>query len=185
MKRIPLFRVSVGASLVTCLMLFAGCHTTAPSGTGTPCKVDGDCAAGTGVCRGGMCIGVPCTVSAMCSAGEACTGGMCTVSAPAICKSDSDCTTGTGVCRVGTCAPVACAEATPCSGTEMCVMGQCQAGSTPVTKGAPGHTLAAGGGVSTSGAHIHIGLTGQGRAVGPGASAEHKHLGGATAVLGR
>src|SRR5579871_4580182 len=158
--------------------LVAGCHTTAPQGT--PCSTSTDCMNQT-VCRSGMCAQVPCSQTMACMAGETCTAGMCVPSSGMNCTKSSDCPPAVGVCRMMKCAQVPCSVTMPCLGDEQCVGGNCRAPA-PET---PGHTLAAGGSVSTSGKHIHIGLTGQGRAVGTGTSAQHSHTTGATSVMRR
>ncbi len=145
------------------------------------CQKDADCASGT-LCRDKLCKPVTCSASAPCTAGEICdSGGHCKI-APS-CQADADCPSGTGVCRDNLCGPVACPPT--CSTGETCTSGQCVASTTPTTPATTSHTLAAGGSVSTSSKHIHIGITGQGRAVGASSSSTHQHVGGATAVLGR
>lgn len=158
----------------------AGCHTSPPGPTNTPCTSSAACV-GKGVCRDAVCTPVPCSSGTMCKPDEMCDAkGMC---APGRnCTKSTDCPPGTGVCRNGACGKVPCTAMMPCMMGESCTMGQC---GPPVAKGTPGSTRAAGGGVSTSAKHIHIGLTGQGRPVGPGGSAAHKHTGGGTSVMQR
>ncbi len=165
--------------LVAAALLIGGCHTTAPQGAS--CMVSADCAAGTGVCRGGTCTPTPCADSSKCNSDETCTNGMCAPSTGTKCAQDTDCPPSQGVCRNGLCSQVPCGSTMACLGDEQCVSGKCAA----PTKGTPGRTLAAGGSVSTSGKHIHIGLTGQGRAVGTGSSPQHTHTTGATSVMRR
>jgi hypothetical protein len=166
------------AALALAALAAGGCNKGSPPG----CHVSSDCA--TGVCRGGNCSNVPCNAMMACQSNEKCVNGACTPQGQSQpCKMTSDCPKGSGVCRQGLCINVPCTPMQPCLNGETCVMGQC--GAAMAGGGTPGHTLAAGGAVSTSGKHIHIGLTGQGRAVGPGASPSHQHITGATAVMGR
>jgi hypothetical protein len=173
--------VWLGGALL--LLAAAGCQSSSQTPPPPACKVDTDCPVGAGVCRAGTCNQVSCTVASMCGPGEICSGGACVAGMPPMtCNASSDCPPASGVCRDGVCVSIPCGEAMTCKVGEQCVAGMCKPGG---DKGVPGHTLAAGGSVSTSDKHIHIGLTGQGRAVGPGASATHHHIGGATAVMGR
>lgn len=164
-------------------LVFALLTTGCPS---TPrCQQSIDCTDGASVCRGGYCRQVPCaTDQAQCLAGETChpVSGKCVPGLPELaCTTSGDCPPGNGVCRGGRCTVVPCGEAAPCHGDELCQIGQCA----PPPPATPGQTLAAGGSVSTSGEHMHIGVTGQGRAVGSGASSEHQHTTGATSVMRR
>src|SRR5262245_4974984 len=142
----------------------AACQTTAPAGTGTtgtPCMSSGDCTTANGVCRNMMCAPQPCGASNPCMAGEDCVDGMCAPTKGTPCKIDTDCPPGSGVCRDLLCKKVPCGPTMPCPGEELCLMNSCA----PATKASTSSTLAAGGSVSTSAQHIHVGLTGQGRAV--------------------
>ena len=165
----------------------AGCHTSPPAGGsdgGASCSQSSDCN-GNGVCRNGACTNAPCSLAIPCQAGEACVNNMCQLgNGPKACQSDSDCPSGTGVCRMMTCTLVACAEATPCPNGELCLNGKCAPG-TAMKAGVPGHNISSGGSIAMSSKHIHIGLTGQGRAVGKGSSANHSHTTGATSVMQR
>ena len=163
------------------VLLAAACQGSAQQ---PACKTSADCALGTGVCRDEKCGPTPCGASMKCGVSEMCDAkGMCVplqeTARP--CKTSTDCPAGSGVCRSGKCTRTPCSGGTACVGDELCAAGQCA----PPAKGTPGRTFAAGGAVSTSGKHIHVGLTGQGRAVGPGESAAHRHMGGATSVMGR
>lgn len=174
-------------SLALASIAIAGCHTSPPAGGsdgGTTCSQSSDCN-GNGVCRNGMCTNAPCSLAIPCQAGEMCVNNICQVgTSPKACQLDTDCPPGTGVCRMMVCTLVACAEATPCQSGELCLSGKCAPG-TAMKAGVPGHNISSGGSISMSSKHIHIGLTGQGRAVGKGASATHSHTTGATSVMQR
>jgi hypothetical protein len=166
------------------VLIAAGCNNpSAPAGV---CKESRECAAGTGVCRNGVCTQVTCAnMPTACMAGEMCntTTNQCVPGEAMFkpCKVSTDCAPGTGVCRNMKCTVTPCADTAPCQGDELCVMSQC----TPPAKATSGHSLAAGGSVSTSSKHIHIGLTGQGRAVGASSSSKHKQVTGATSLMRR
>ncbi len=124
---------------------------------------------------------VPCGESTRCPVGEACTQGAC---APMVhtCQSTPQCPAEAGVCRNGRCQVVTCADTRGCAAGEICRANACALD----TRAVSGHTLAAGGSISTSPRHIHIGLSGQGRGVGISkAPSGRTHLGGSTVVLER
>ena len=163
-----------------------GCGSSA---TPAPCKVSSDCPGGTMVCRGDKCSQVACNPMVQCGPGEVCDvgKGMCVplpnpMGRP--CKISVDCPVGQ-VCRAATCGKVPCGANMPCGKDETCVSGVCAPGGGGGPKVGPGTTLSAGGGVASSGKHIHIGITGQGRAVGPSTSGKRSHVGGATKPLHR
>ena len=178
------------------VLAMAGCPSSTPPGG---CKTTADCAAGTGVCRDSKCAPAPC-VMGNCMAGESCDpSGMCkpvgggdmamqagsdagggTDGGGGGCMTNKECV-GKGVCRAMKCADVPCGPLVACFGDELCVGGKCA----PAAKPGNSRTFAAGGTVSTNGKHIHIGITGQGRAIGPGDNGKHSHNAGAPAVLGR
>jgi len=155
------------------------------------CAASIDCAPAKNVCRNGACVSVSCSNAGgsgtACQAGEMCDlsggAGMCvpgmTIFGP--CKISTDCAPGTGVCRDMKCAITPCGAGAACLGDEMCVASQCA----PPPKGTTAHTIAAGGSVSMSSAHIHISLTGQGKAVGASSSSQHKAVTGATSLMRR
>ena len=114
----------------------------------------------------------------------ACSHKECVANRCQACKADSDCTLGTGVCRNGSCTVVPCTSMAQCMAGEACTNSMCTSASQPQAP-VKGVTVASGGGVSTSGKHIHISLTGQGRGVGTSTSSQHKSVAGGTSVMGR
>jgi Cys-rich repeat protein len=145
------------------------------------CTRNDDCAKDPNglFCVSGACV--MCAADKDCPEGKICESSKCTPRKDTPCKVSTDCPAGAGVCRNGVCTQAACEPDGTCPTGEICVEGKCKAG----IKGTYGRTLAAGGVLSKSSKHIHLGLTGQGRAVGSSTSSGHKHTTGATSVMQR
>lgn len=187
----PRFQAVLAAFVSAAVACSVACTSPTPIAPIT-CNSSADCAANTGVCRSGSCTPTTCSASAPCLAGEACTAGMCVPAKGTPCTLNTDCPSGTGVCRNKICTVVLCSAKAPCTGDEICNAASCTGQEicptgqcTAPTKASPGFTLSAGGAVSQSNQHIHIGLTGQGRAIGNGASPQHTTTTGATSVMRR
>ncbi len=98
-------------------------------------------------------------------------------------SSSSGCVDDTGCKERETCVAKVCVARcpkAPCADGQLCVRGACV--TMPETAG---RTLSAGGGISSSAGHIHVNLTGQGRATGTSGGVGHTVQAGATSVLQR
>lgn len=98
-------------------------------------------------------------------------------------STSSGCVDDTGCKERETCVAKVCVARcpkAPCANGKLCVRGACV--TMPETTG---RTLSAGGGISSSTGHIHVNLTGQGRATGTSDGVGHSVQAGATSVLQR
>lgn len=98
-------------------------------------------------------------------------------------SSSSGCVDDTGCKERETCVAKVCVAKcpkSPCGDGKLCVRGTCV--TMPETTG---RTFSAAGGISSSTGHIHVNLTGQGRATGTSGGVGHTVQAGATSVLQR